>query len=125
MNFDIDASKGRPIPLGLTDKSKWDRYPQGLFGNWTQDQVNRSQMLTKCSDHGSSTIYKVGVFVDGNFDKQMEARAVRQDDVANLRAYWNDIGMSVSSMHVGCLEAEVGCDSHLRISEYRHFSLRT
>lgn len=124
MSFDIDASKDHPIPPGLTDKSGWDQYPQCLFGNWTQDQVNRSQILTKCSDRESTTVYKVGVFDDGNFDKQVEARAVRKDDVENLRAYWNHLGVSVSSMDIACLKAEAGCDSRLRISEYRHFLLR-
>ncbi|KAG6379662.1 hypothetical protein JVT61DRAFT_10182 [Boletus reticuloceps] len=52
-------------------------------------------MLTKCSDSELSTIYKFKVFDDGSFDKlkQVETRAVRKDDAADLRAYWNYLGV--------------------------------
>lgn len=104
MDFGIDASKDETIPPGLPDKSEWDQYPQSHFGNWTHDQVKRSQVLTKCSDLESSTVYMVGVFDNGSFDKRVEARAVRKDDAVDLRAYWNYLGIPVSSMHVACLE---------------------
>jgi hypothetical protein len=89
MNFDIDASEVQPVLPGLQDDSEWGQYPQSLFSNWTCDQVNRSQMLTKCSNHELSTVYKIGVFDDGNFDKKVEARTVRKDDIVDLRGYWN------------------------------------
>lgn len=82
-------------------------------------------MLIKCSDHESSTVYKVGVLDGGNFDEQVEARAVRRDDVANLKAYWNHLGVPVGGVYLACLEAEAGYDSHLRMSEYKHFLSRT
>ena len=63
-------------------------------------------MLSKCSDREQSTVYKTNVFVDGIFDNQREARTVRRDDVVALRAYWDDLGISVSGMHVACLEAD-------------------
>ncbi|KAH0834804.1 3-beta hydroxysteroid dehydrogenase/isomerase family-domain-containing protein [Lanmaoa asiatica] len=107
MNFDIDPSKVLPIPAGLQDNSAWGHYPQSLFGNWTHDQVNRSQMLTKCSARESSTVYKVRVFDDGKFDKQVEARTVRKDDVVDLRAYWNHLGVpSPSNIRVQALFVE-------------------
>jgi hypothetical protein len=48
------------------DKS-WPGYPRNLFGNWTPDQVERSQMLTKCSKNSSSTIYWMDVLDTGCF----------------------------------------------------------
>ncbi|OJA16737.1 hypothetical protein AZE42_07559 [Rhizopogon vesiculosus] len=48
------------------DKS-WPGYPQNLFGNWTPDQVERSQMLKKCSKNLSSTIYWMDVLDTGSF----------------------------------------------------------
>ena len=107
MNFDIDASEVQPIPPGLQDDSEWAQYPQSLFRNWTCDQVNRSQMLTKCSNRQLSTIYKIGVFDDGIFDKKVEARTVRKDDLVDLRAYWNYLNIPVSGMRVEYLETEV------------------
>jgi len=54
----------------VTDAStatKWLGYPQNLFGNWTPDQVQRSQMLIKCSKNQSSTIHWIDVLDDGKF----------------------------------------------------------
>ena len=48
------------------DKS-WPGYPQNLFGNWTSDQVQRSEMLIKCLKNQSSTIYWMDVGTDGKF----------------------------------------------------------
>jgi len=42
-------------------------YPQNLFGNWTPDQVERSEMLIKCSKNQSTTIYWMDVDTDGKF----------------------------------------------------------
>lgn len=64
-------------------------------------------MLTKCSNRQLSTIYKIGVFDDGNFDKKVEARTVRKDDLVDLRAYWNYLNIPVSGMRVEYLETEV------------------
>jgi hypothetical protein len=47
--------------------SFWQGYPQNLFGNWTPDQVGRSQMLTKCEKNQSSTIYCLDILGDGKF----------------------------------------------------------
>ncbi|KAF8122691.1 hypothetical protein EV363DRAFT_1404712 [Boletus edulis] len=95
MDLDKDTSEVQPVSLIPPEDSEWGRYPQSLFGNWTHEQVNRSQMLTKCSDSELSTIYKFKVFDDGSFDKlkQVETRAVRKDDAADLRAYWNHLGV--------------------------------
>ncbi|KAF8545573.1 hypothetical protein OG21DRAFT_1502207, partial [Imleria badia] len=97
MNFDIDASEVQPIPLRLPDDFEWGQYPQSLFRNWTSEQVNRSQMLTKCSNGELSTVYNIGVFNDGSFDKQAETRTVRKDDAVGLRGYWNYLGRSPPS----------------------------
>jgi hypothetical protein len=45
----------------------WRGYPQNMFGNWTPDQVGRSQMLLKCSKNQSSTIYWMDVLNNGMF----------------------------------------------------------
>ncbi|KAJ8584948.1 hypothetical protein M405DRAFT_825860, partial [Rhizopogon salebrosus TDB-379] len=45
----------------------WRGYPRNLFGNWTPDQVGRSQMLMKCSKNQSSTIYWMDVLENGMF----------------------------------------------------------
>ncbi|KAF8553790.1 hypothetical protein OG21DRAFT_1186917 [Imleria badia] len=97
MNFDISASEVQPIPLRLSDDFEWGQYPQSLFKNWTSEQVNRSQMLTKCSDGELSTVYNIGVFNDGSFDRQAETRIVRKDDAVDLRGYWNYLGVSPPS----------------------------
>jgi len=58
------------------DKS-WRGYPQNLFGNWTPDQVERSEMLIKCLKNQSSTIYWMDVGTDGKFatpDMRREGR---------------------------------------------------
>jgi hypothetical protein len=50
-----------------TGATKRAGYPQNLFGNWTPDQVQRSQMLIKCSKNQSSIIYWMDVLDDGKF----------------------------------------------------------
>jgi len=61
-NVDVPTATSNP-PV---DPS-WPWYPQNLFGNWTPDQVKRSQMLAKCPMDGSSTIYWMDVGKDGKF----------------------------------------------------------
>jgi hypothetical protein len=51
----------------MTDVSFWPGYPQNLFGNWTPDQVERSQMLIKCSKNRSSSVYWMDVLDNGSF----------------------------------------------------------
>ncbi|KAI9568117.1 hypothetical protein HD554DRAFT_2022923, partial [Boletus coccyginus] len=91
MNFDIDDSEVQPAPPGLPDDYEWSQYPHNLFRNWTCDQVNRSQMLTKCNNCELSTVYKIGLFNDGSFDNQVETRTVRKDDAADWQAYWDHL----------------------------------
>lgn len=106
MKFDIDTNEVHPFPTGLPGKFEWSQYPQSSFQNWTREQVNRSQMLAKCSDRELSTVYKMNIFADGGFDDRTEARIVRRDDAVDLRAYWNYLGTPVSGIHVARLEAE-------------------
>jgi hypothetical protein len=67
----IDVATAMSDPsTTVTDASsatKWSGYPQNLFGNWTPDQVQRSQMLIKCSNNQSSIIYWTDVLDDGKF----------------------------------------------------------
>ncbi|OJA11296.1 hypothetical protein AZE42_06521 [Rhizopogon vesiculosus] len=55
------------VTTATADGSLWRDYPQNKFKNWIPDQVERSQMLTKCSKNQSSTIYWVDVGDDGKF----------------------------------------------------------
>ncbi|OAX37823.1 hypothetical protein K503DRAFT_866597 [Rhizopogon vinicolor AM-OR11-026] len=55
------------VTTATADGSLWRDYPQNKFKNWTPEQVERSQMLTKCSKNQSSTIYWVDVGDDGRF----------------------------------------------------------
>ena len=74
----------------VTDTStatKWSGYPQNLFGNWTPDQVERSQMLIKCSKNQSSTVYWMDVLDGGKFitpDMTMTTTKDSEDDFWNL-----------------------------------------
>ena len=66
-----DVATDKPdATTAVTDTSiatKWSGYPQSLFGNWTPDQVERSQMIKKCSKNQSSTIYWMDVLDDAKF----------------------------------------------------------
>ncbi|KAF8434531.1 hypothetical protein L210DRAFT_3410491, partial [Boletus edulis BED1] len=97
MKFDVDSSKVQPVSPSLSGDSKWCRYPQSLFPNWTWDQVNRSQMLTKCSDNELSTIFKIGVFDDGSFDQHINTHTIDRDDATDVRMYWDFLGTAPPS----------------------------
>ena len=99
MKLHADSSEVPLVPPGLPGKLDWSLYPQSLFENWTHNQVDRSQMLTKCSDREVSTVYKLTVFNDGSFGDQREARSVCRVDNADLQAYWDELGISVSGAH--------------------------
>jgi len=62
-----DESDAMTAVTDASTATKWSGYPQNLFGNWTPDQVQRSQMLVKCSKNQSSTIYWMDVLDDGKF----------------------------------------------------------
>jgi len=61
---ELDATTAVTDPSTAT---KWSGYPQSLFGNWTPDQVERSQMIKKCSKNQSSIIYWMDVLDDAKF----------------------------------------------------------
>jgi len=62
-----DESDAMTAVTDASTVTKWSGYPQNLFGNWTPDQVQRSQMIKKCSKKQSSTIYWMDVLDDGKF----------------------------------------------------------
>ncbi|KAG1736654.1 uncharacterized protein EDB91DRAFT_1141995 [Suillus paluster] len=64
--MDVNAVDFKTSPTVDIDQS-WPGYPQNQFGNWTPDQVRRSQMLEKCSKNQSSAIYWMDVLHDGSF----------------------------------------------------------
>jgi len=64
------TSPSTAVATVATDASTaphWSGYPQNLFGNWTPIQVERSNMLERCSNNESSTIYWMDVRGDGEF----------------------------------------------------------
>jgi hypothetical protein len=62
-----DESDATTAVTDASTATQWSGYPQNLFGNWTPDQVKRSQMLRKCSKNHSSIIYWMDVLDDGKF----------------------------------------------------------
>ncbi|KAH7912764.1 hypothetical protein BJ138DRAFT_1112061 [Hygrophoropsis aurantiaca] len=83
----------------------WKGYPQSLFGNWTPDQVKRSQILTSCSQSEECLTYRIDVMEDGRFvdrplsqDPRTRADAWKiRPDGLRLRALFVD-NLSVSVM---------------------------
>lgn len=69
-------------PISEEVDQTWKGYPQNLFGNWTPDKVDRSKMLTSCSQ-GTSNIFKVDVLDDSRFDNDVvrETISVSADDI--------------------------------------------
>ena len=62
-----DESDDTTAVTDASTATQWSGYPQNLFGNWTPTQVERSQMLAKCSKNRTSTIYWMDVGNDGKF----------------------------------------------------------
>jgi len=76
----------------------WHGYPQNLFGNWTQTQVEHSQMLAKCSNNASSTIYWMDVGDDGKFTKPKvtESSHISTVTTADPEPFWNMLQREVN-----------------------------
>ncbi|OAX31219.1 hypothetical protein K503DRAFT_106489, partial [Rhizopogon vinicolor AM-OR11-026] len=55
------------VTTGAALGAPWRDYPQNKFKNWTQDRVERSQMMKKCSVNQRSAIYWMDVDDDGKF----------------------------------------------------------
>jgi len=62
-----DESGATTAVTDASTATEWSGYPQNRFGNWTPTQVQRSQMLAKCSRNKTSTIYWMDVGDDGEF----------------------------------------------------------
>ena len=81
------------------DKS-WRGYPRNLFGNWTPDQVQRSEMLIKCSKNQSSTVYMMDVLNNGKFISSTMGDGNPHDPStvgpANEDVFWNSLQREVS-----------------------------
>ncbi|KAI5996503.1 hypothetical protein F5J12DRAFT_785455 [Pisolithus orientalis] len=92
MDFDVDESAVEPpYPGGLpSPPDHWKKYPQNLFGNWTPDQVQRSKMLTACSDSQPCLIYNVEVKDDGHFDKAAGERTTTVT-ADNAQEFWEEL----------------------------------
>ncbi|KIN96961.1 hypothetical protein M404DRAFT_925566 [Pisolithus tinctorius Marx 270] len=92
MDFDVDESAVEPpYPDGLpSPPDHWKKYPQNLFGNWTPDQVQRSKMLTACSDSQPCLIYNVEVKDDGHFDKAAGERTTTVT-ADNAQEFWEEL----------------------------------
>jgi hypothetical protein len=88
------ATPTTDIPLAF-----WPGYPQKLFGNWTPDQVERSQMLIKCSKNHSSTIYWMDVLDNGSFipSKMGNSETTGTVTRVNEHAFWDILQREVVS----------------------------
>jgi hypothetical protein len=75
LDSDIDDEELSPTtPPSRRPTLKWPHYPQSLFPNWTQQQVDRSgisKALMERSD-GPCTIYHVDVLDTGKFQRAGE-----------------------------------------------------
>ncbi|KAI6002549.1 cora-like Mg2+ transporter protein-domain-containing protein [Pisolithus marmoratus] len=94
MDFDIDESAVGPLSPGgsASPSSRWEKYPQSLFKNWTPDQVERSKMLTNCSDSQPCSIYNVEVRDDGHFDQIAGGRTITVTaDSASYQEFWDEL----------------------------------
>jgi len=84
----------------VTDASTaphWSGYPQNLFGNWTPTQVDRSQMLARCSNNESSTIYWMDVRGDGEFTAEVTGRGHTSTvTTANPETFWEALQREVN-----------------------------
>jgi hypothetical protein len=76
-----------------TNGPSWQGYPESLFGNWKSDQVERSQMLKKCSKNNSSTLYWIDVRDDGSFI----TLTISKDEFLDISQ------PEVSFIHVSCM----------------------
>ncbi|KAJ8580013.1 hypothetical protein M405DRAFT_855074 [Rhizopogon salebrosus TDB-379] len=76
----VTATAAATAATATTNDSHWQGYPQNLFGNWAPEQVERSQMLTRCSEN--CTLYCMDVLDDGSFISS----PIRGDDDADMLA---------------------------------------
>ena len=77
---------------------EWSGYPQFLFGNWTSDQVERSQMFIKCPDNQHSTIYWMDVLNDGEFTTPDMTRNGHTSTETSTN-FWKMLKEEVSNIH--------------------------
>ncbi|KAG9311168.1 hypothetical protein JVU11DRAFT_8235 [Chiua virens] len=89
MDFDEDIPTVTPPTDQPADSDfqNWDGYPQSLFPNWTEAQVKRCEMLTKCPT-GDSNVMTVDVYGDGKFGEPNRDKATIQDQ-ETIDGFWN------------------------------------
>jgi len=81
-----DESAATAAVTDASAATKWSGYPQSLFGNWTPDQVERSQMIKKCSKNQSSIIYWMDVLDNAKFTTPYMTVAPTNDSEND---FWN------------------------------------
>ncbi|KAI6021818.1 cora-like Mg2+ transporter protein-domain-containing protein [Pisolithus microcarpus] len=114
MDFDVDKSAVEPNGQQVSPSSPWADYPRNQFGNWTRDQVLRSNLLTSCSSSQSCSIYKMEVRDDVRCTKFVgEKTTTVTADAASSQAFWEELhqprpeGVRIRAFFVDSLSLDV------------------
>lgn len=114
MDFDVDKSAVEPDGQQSPPSSPWADYPRNQFGNWTRDQVVRSNLLTSCSSFRSCLIYEMEVRDAVDCTKFVgEKTTTITADRASSQAFWDELqqprpeGTRIRAFFVDSLSLEV------------------
>ncbi|KIJ63951.1 hypothetical protein HYDPIDRAFT_112438 [Hydnomerulius pinastri MD-312] len=91
MDFDKDFAFVASTSGGVVDsQSTWKEYPQNLFPNWTNNQVERCKMLSACSDSDNCRIFKADFLDDGRFDENADDQ-VYEVSAVDSDGFWHQL----------------------------------
>jgi hypothetical protein len=108
-NVDISTATNHVPELVCSAEAQdmtWAGYPQNAFRNWTPDQVERSQLFTKCSKN-QSTIYWMDV-LHGNGKFSLTDSLISPVAAANHDEFWEKLQREVC--HILFPVQQFGCN---------------